>query len=77
MVPSDLILSSWTIVQPDLRVHAARPKASAAEISAASLLIVEVLSASTARLNRHQKRRLYMSGPAALFWIVDLASEMV
>jgi Uma2 family endonuclease len=77
MAPSDLILSPRTIVQPDIRVHAAGPKASTAEIAAASLLIVEILSPSTARLDRHQKRRLYMSGPTALYWIVDLASEMV
>ena len=77
VAPSDLILSPWTIVQPDVRVHAAGPKASTEEIAAASLLIVEILSPSTARLDRHQKRRLYMSGPTALYWIVDLASEMV
>ncbi len=77
MAPSDLLLGPRTIVQPDVRVHAAGPKASVAEIDAASLLIIEVLSPSTARLDRHQKRRLYMSGPTALYWIVDLASEMV
>lgn len=77
MAPSDLVLGPRTIVQPDLRVHAAGPKATPAEINAASLLIVEVLSPSTARLDRHQKRRLYMSGPTSLYWIVDLASEMV
>jgi Uma2 family endonuclease len=77
IAPSDLIIGPGTIVQPDLRVHMAGPTATAAEIATASLLIVEVLSPSTARLDRHQKRRLYMSGPAELYWIVDLASEMV
>ncbi len=77
MAPSDLILGPRTIVQPDLRVHAAGPGATPSEVSADSLLIVEILSPSTARLDRHEKRRLYLNGVTALYWIVDLASELV
>lgn len=77
MAPSDLILGPRTIVQPDLRVHAAGPGATPAEVAASSMLIIEILSPSTARLDRHQKRRLYLNGAAALYWIVDLASELV
>lgn len=77
MAPSDLILGPRTIVQPDLRVHAAGPRATREEVSAASLLIVEILSPSTARLDRHEKRRLYLNGVTAHYWIVDLASELV
>jgi len=75
--PSDLILGPRTLVQPDIRVHHAGPKATPAERNAACLLIIEVLSPSTARFDRHQKRRLYMSGATALYWIIDLSSEIV
>ena len=77
IAPSDLILAPRTVVQPDIRVHAAGPRATRDEVGAASLLIVEILSPSTARLDRHEKRRLYLNGVTALYWIVDLASELV
>ena len=77
LAPLDLILGARTVVQPDLRVHASGPRATPSEVSDCSLLIVEILSPSTARLDRHEKRRLYLNGMTALYWIVDLASELV
>ncbi len=77
IAPSDLVLGRRTVVQPDLRVHTAGPGASAAAIAERSLLIVEILSRSTARLDRHEERHLYVNGAAEQYWIVDLASELI
>lgn len=77
MAPSDLVLGPRTVVQPDVRVHTAGPHATAAERASRSALIAEVLSPSTAHLDRHQKRQLYLREATDRYWIIDLASEIV
>lgn len=77
IAPSDLVLGHDTVVQPDVRVHSAGPGASASERSARALVISEILSPSTARLDRDRKRRLYLQSAADRYWIVDLDAEIV
>ena len=77
IAPSDLTLGPRTVVQPDLRIHAGGPFATAEQRAERCLLIAEVLSPSTAHLDRHQKRRLYLHEATDRYWIVDLASEIV
>lgn len=41
------------------------------------LLAVEVLSPSTARVDRQVKRRLYQEGSVGEYWIVDLDGRVI
>jgi Uma2 family endonuclease len=41
------------------------------------LLVVEILSPSTARTDRQQKRRIYQSEGVPEYWIVDLDARVV
>jgi Uma2 family endonuclease len=77
IAPFDVVLGPRTLVQPDVRVHSAGPRASAEQRAARSMLISEVLSPSTARADRYDKRRLYLREATDRYWIIDLASEIV
>jgi Uma2 family endonuclease len=65
-------------VQPDLFVV---PRAEAATLDWARmrtlLLVAEVLSPSTARQDREQKRRLYQEHGVGVLWIVDADARRV
>jgi Uma2 family endonuclease len=70
--PADIEFSARRLVQPDLFVvpWAERVPTSWREITQLTLAI-EVLSPSTARADRHVKRRLYQSQGVPEYWIVD------
>ena len=71
--PADLSLAAGTIVQPDIFVtplFAGGPPSDFAEVSAL-LLAVEVLSPSTARVDRVLKRKYYQRARVPEYWIVD------
>ena len=75
--PADVIFSPKRGVQPDLLVTPpvdGRSPQSYAEVKRL-LLAVEVLSPSTARLDRVVKRALYRDEDVPDFWIVDLDSR--
>ena len=75
--PADVTFSSKRGVQPDLLVTPGvdgRAPRSYAELKQL-LLAVEVLSPSTARLDRVVKRALYRDEGVPDFWIVDLDSR--
>ncbi len=68
--PLDVALAADTVMQPDLLV-AHRTAFTARDLPSAPLLAVEVLSPSTARIDRTLKRsRLEVSGCPS-YWIVD------
>ena len=72
MSPADISWSHDTLVQPDLFVvdlEEARTMDWAQMHNL--LLVVEVLSPSTARYDRFTKRRLYQEVPINTYWIVD------
>jgi Uma2 family endonuclease len=77
--PADIELDERTLIQPDLfvapLVDGRRPR-SWAEIRTL-LLAVEVLSPSTARADRHIKRRRYQRHGVTEYWIVDLDAQLV
>jgi Uma2 family endonuclease len=77
--PADIEFDERTLVQPDLFVapliDGRRPR-SWAEIRTL-LLAIEVLSPSTARADRHLKRRRYQRHGVAEYWIVDLDARLV
>jgi Uma2 family endonuclease len=72
--PADITFSPRRAVQPDVfvvpRVGDHRPR-SWSEVKAL-ILAVEVLSPSTARLDRVVKRKLYRDEKVSEFWIIDL-----
>ena len=72
--PADITFSPRRAVQPDVfvvpRVGDHRPR-SWSEVKAL-ILAVEVLSPSTARLDRVVKRKLYRDENVSEFWIIDL-----
>jgi Uma2 family endonuclease len=79
LAPANVELGPRTLVQPDLfvarLVEGRRPRDSA-EVGI-PLLAVEVLSPSTARADRHIKRRRYQRAGISEYWIVDLDARLV
>jgi Uma2 family endonuclease len=77
--PADIELDERTLVQPDLFVFelpGGRRPERWKDISRI-LLAVEVLSPSSARADRHLKRRRYQRYGISEYWIVDLDSRLV
>ena len=70
--PSDISWSDDSLVQPDLFV-VDRDEARTMDWSRMKtlLLVIEVLSPSTARYDRFTKRRLYQEVQIPAYWIVD------
>jgi Uma2 family endonuclease len=77
--PADIEFDERTLLQPDLFVAPlvkGRPPRSWKEIRSL-LLVVEVLSPSTARADRQVKRRRYQRHGVPEYWIVDLDARLV
>ena len=79
VAPSAVRFSPRREVQPDLLV---RPlvngkRARSFREVARLELAVEILSPSTTRADRYQKRELYQSEQVPEYWIIDLASRLV
>lgn len=76
--PADISWSDDTLVQPDVFVV---PRAEAADDAwhavRTLLLVIEVLSPSTARYDRFTKRRLYQERGVPTIWIVDAENACV
>ena len=77
--PSEIELDPRTLVQPDLfvarLVQGRRPRER--RQTAVPLLVIEVLSPSTAHDDLHRKRRRYQRAGVAVYWIVDLDDRLV
>jgi Uma2 family endonuclease len=79
MSPADITLGEDEILQPDLfvfRTASGKPFRDWSDI-ADLLLVVEVLSPSTARFDRELKRRRYQRARIPEYWIVDLDGRVV
>jgi Uma2 family endonuclease len=76
--PADIEFSPRRLVQPDLFVAPCteREPASWRDITRLELAI-EVLSPSTARADRHVKRRLYQSQGVPEYWVVDPDARLI
>ncbi len=77
--PLDVILSDNTVVQPDL-VYLDTTKASAVSgrgIEGSPTLAIEILSPSTARIDRDRKLRLYARHGVPYYWIVDAEARVI
>lgn len=78
--PADVELDARTLVQPDLFVVpliAGRRMREWSDLEGNLLLAVEILSPSTARADRHLKRRRYQRAGVPEYWIVDLDARLV
>ena len=77
--PVDCILSDTTIVQPDVVfLESARSSlATARGIEGAPTLAVEIVSPSTARIDRGAKLQLYARHRVPFYWIVDSEARSV
>lgn len=70
--PADISWSDDTLVQPDLFVADINEVRTLDWANVKTLLLViEVLSPSTARNDRFTKRRLYQEARVAAYWVVD------
>lgn len=77
--PADIELFPHTLVQPDLFVVAVEPGSvirNWGDVSALRLAI-EILSPSTARLDRGIKREFYQRAGVHEYWIVDLDARLI
>lgn len=77
--PSDVEFDFENMVEPDLfvlgLVDGRKPQT--VEEAGMPLLIVEVLSPSTARADRNSKRRLYQRFHVPEYWIIDVDARVV
>lgn len=70
VAPVDVVVSEDTVLQPDVLV-APRGAFTDRDLPGAPMLAVEVLSASTRRLDLLLKRDRYRSAGCASYWVVD------
>ncbi len=77
--PADIQLGEEEILQPDLFVYtiASGPRAEDWGDISGLLLVIEVLSPSTARYDRGLKRLRYQRARVPEYWIVDLDGRVV
>jgi Uma2 family endonuclease len=80
--PADLELQPGTVVQPDVFVVPPASRASRDQVRdwgvVTSLLVaVEVISTSSARTDRLEKRDYYLSTNVPEYWVVDLDARVV
>jgi len=76
--PADISWSEDTLVQPDLFVITPRESRPREWSTVRTLdLVVEVLSPSTARQDRFQKRKLYQLQGVGTLWLVDVDLRQV
>ncbi len=77
-VPGDIVLGDRTVVEPDLFVI---PRPPSSDIHwrdvGRPLLVIEILSRSTAHRDRGIKRRLYQQAGVPEYWVVDLKARGV
>lgn len=75
----DLRLNTRTVVVPDLFILPSGPGPRLQDWADAPipLLVVEVLSPSTAARDRGKKRRLYLASGVEEYWIVDLDARVI
>ena len=77
--PADLDLGAGQLLQPDIFVIRTTDGLPLREWAQAGipLLVVEVLSPSTARYDRTTKRRRYQQSGVPTYWIVDVHARLV
>ncbi|HKV52514.1 MAG TPA: Uma2 family endonuclease [Gemmatimonadaceae bacterium] len=77
--PADISLGEDEVLQPDLFIYRTASGRQLRDWSdiAALLLVIEVLSPSSARYDRNLKRRRYQRARVPEYWIVDLDGRVI
>lgn len=75
--PTDVVFDDDNLVQPDLLVVCDRSKITEANIQGAPDLIIEILSPSTSRKDRREKKSLYERFGVREYILVDPSNEIV
>ena len=77
--PADIVFSRRRLVQPDLFVVPAGPEGKPKSWTDVKslLLVIEVLSPTTASADRGRKRLIYQEQRVPEYWIVDLEARLV
>jgi Uma2 family endonuclease len=76
--PSDVVLADHSVVQPDIvYLSASRLEIVANRIEGAPDLVVEILSRSTAGMDRGQKLKLYALAGVREYWLVSQEPRQV
>jgi Uma2 family endonuclease len=70
MAPFDVVLTSNTVVQPDVLV-AERSALTQRDLPGPPLLAVEVITPSTRMIDLHVKRAVYEEAGCPSYWVVD------
>jgi Uma2 family endonuclease len=79
LAPADVLAAQHVTVQPDVFVAPlveGRKPVSWQEVGT-PLLAIEILSPSTARADRHVKRRLYQRERVSEYWIIDVDARLL
>jgi Uma2 family endonuclease len=79
VAPAEVLVTGDVKVEPDVFVVplVEGRKPTSWEEAARLLLVIEVLSPTTARADRHVKRRLYQRERVPEYWIVDVDARLV
>jgi Uma2 family endonuclease len=75
--PTDVVLDEFNIVQPDFLVVCDKGKITAANIQGAPDLVVEILSPSTGRKDRREKKALYERFGVREYLLIHPEDEIV
>jgi Uma2 family endonuclease len=74
----DVFVDDWNVLQPDVLVIRPEVLAEAdTEGPGIPLLVVEVLSPSTARRDRSRKTRIYLRAAVCEVWLVDPSARTI
>ncbi len=77
IAPTDVVLSEYDVVQPDVFVVCDEKKITEANIQGSPDLIIEVLSPATALKDKREKKNLYEKYGVKEYIIVDPAAQYV
>ena len=75
--PTDVVFDEYNVVQPDILVVCNKEKLAGANIQGAPDLAVEILSPSTSRKDRREKKALYERFGVKEYIVIDPANETV
>jgi Uma2 family endonuclease len=77
MAPTDVVLSEYDVVQPDVLVVCDEKKITKDNIQGVPDLVVEVLSPTTARKDRREKKTLYERSGLKEYLLIDPDGQYV
>jgi Uma2 family endonuclease len=77
VAPTDVVFDEFNVVQPDLLVVCDRAKVTEANIQGAPDLVAEIISPSTSRKDRREKRALYERFGVKEYLVIDPVNETV